>query len=633
MAQYTGRSQAEDDSYWMPPQLKTPFGRYREQEQLLDAYQQVQESGRSQIILLVGKPSSGRHALVDWLADQDHVAENGVAWVDLAGNPRIFGSILRSEARRLAPYPLLFIVENLERGEHWLDDLLILAQEMAHGKEKLPILLIITLTTYMPMAELTGKLHTETTRFAQKLQRSRLATLIKLGPISEDDILHSIAPADPRLAQRLYELAEGSPYWSEIIWEEWIDAHELGVEQDKNGVWQAIRDDVGNLTIYANVAQEVCHQLERLLQEREDSKSPYSRKQVEEILQCAATEGEIFTVEAVAAVLSLDKDELLTFFEEFLELDEDENSPQPNVSGLIEWNGEVQIDPNSSKQEDYTGRIVTEYAFASPYLYYAWCKHPPLILKRGEWKALLAMELERLYWPYGEKIVEKLALLAPRLAEPYRQRQQKRVSLQQLRYQVHMLLGEKKEDQYAAYRLFDVGEKLLGVLADNASHAEEGIRLAQTLYERALFWQDVGVEASIAHYWAWHLHNTGNFAEALPLCQRAVDLCEIEDLDHLLYAASLNTLGALLQAMGNLSEARPFFERALSIYEKALGPDHPDTATSLNNLGYLLQDMGNLSEARPFFERALAILEQALGADHSSTTVVRNNLRILESKM
>ena len=40
------------------------------------------------------------------------------------------------------------------------------------------------------------------------------------------------------------------------------------------------------------------------------------------------------------------------------------------------------------------------------------------------------------------------------------------------------------------------------------------------------------------------------------------------------------------------AQARPLFERALAIREKALGPEHPDTATSLNNLASLLQDAG-----------------------------------------
>jgi hypothetical protein len=39
--------------------------------------------------------------------------------------------------------------------------------------------------------------------------------------------------------------------------------------------------------------------------------------------------------------------------------------------------------------------------------------------------------------------------------------------------------------------------------------------------------------------------------------------------------------------MGDLAGARPYYERALAIREKALGPDHPDTAQSLNNLAVL----------------------------------------------
>jgi Tfp pilus assembly protein PilF len=62
-----------------------------------------------------------------------------------------------------------------------------------------------------------------------------------------------------------------------------------------------------------------------------------------------------------------------------------------------------------------------------------------------------------------------------------------------------------------------------------------------------------------------------------------------------------------------LSAARPYYERAPSIHEKALGPDHPDTAASLNNFGYLLHAQGDLAGARPYVERALAIFDEALG--------------------
>ena len=70
---------------------------------------------------------------------------------------------------------------------------------------------------------------------------------------------------------------------------------------------------------------------------------------------------------------------------------------------------------------------------------------------------------------------------------------------------------------------------------------------------------------------------------------------------------------------GDLAAARPLFERALAIAERALGPEHPETAVSLNNLGFLLLGQGDLAAARPLLERALAIREKVLGPNHRHT--------------
>ena len=43
-------------------------------------------------------------------------------------------------------------------------------------------------------------------------------------------------------------------------------------------------------------------------------------------------------------------------------------------------------------------------------------------------------------------------------------------------------------------------------------------------------------------------------------------------------------------------DAEPLYERALAIYEKALGPEHPDTANSLNNLAALYRKQGRDAE-------------------------------------
>ncbi len=57
--------------------------------------------------------------------------------------------------------------------------------------------------------------------------------------------------------------------------------------------------------------------------------------------------------------------------------------------------------------------------------------------------------------------------------------------------------------------------------------------------------------------------------------------------------------------------------------------EHPATATSLNNLALLLKDQGDLAGARPLFERALAISEKALGLEHPSTATSLLNLLAL----
>jgi Tfp pilus assembly protein PilF len=64
-----------------------------------------------------------------------------------------------------------------------------------------------------------------------------------------------------------------------------------------------------------------------------------------------------------------------------------------------------------------------------------------------------------------------------------------------------------------------------------------------------------------------------------------------------------NELGFYLHTVGQYVGARPYYERALAIRERVLGPEHPDTATSLNNLGFLLRAQGDLAGARPYYKR------------------------------
>ena len=46
----------------------------------------------------------------------------------------------------------------------------------------------------------------------------------------------------------------------------------------------------------------------------------------------------------------------------------------------------------------------------------------------------------------------------------------------------------------------------------------------------------------------------------------------------------MNNLGLVLKALGDLEAAKLHFERALGIFEKQPGPDHPSTRTVRDNL-------------------------------------------------
>ena len=94
---------------------------------------------------------------------------------------------------------------------------------------------------------------------------------------------------------------------------------------------------------------------------------------------------------------------------------------------------------------------------------------------------------------------------------------------------------------------------------------------------------------------------------------------------------ALNNLAGLYDMQGRYAEAEPLFKRALAIYEKALGPDHPDVARALNNLALLYDSQDHYAEAEPLYKRSLSIRQKALGPDHPDVALAQNNLAALYS--
>ncbi|CAB9528251.1 Kinesin light chain [Seminavis robusta] len=94
--------------------------------------------------------------------------------------------------------------------------------------------------------------------------------------------------------------------------------------------------------------------------------------------------------------------------------------------------------------------------------------------------------------------------------------------------------------------------------------------------------------------------------------------------NHVDYAKSLSRMGSLQSCMGNFEAAKEMIESALSIQESVLGARHVDTAESYFKLGSAYYNAGDLAASQREFHRAHAIYVSTLGTWHQQTTTCRH---------
>ncbi len=151
---------------------------------------------------------------------------------------------------------------------------------------------------------------------------------------------------------------------------------------------------------------------------------------------------------------------------------------------------------------------------------------------------------------------------------------------------------------------------------------------AQVCYELIERYGLTLVEAAdVLHRTSLYLGEHALYAEAEPLSQRAIVICERTlGPDHPDVAANLNNLAGLYRGQGKYAEAEPLYQRALTIYEQQLGTEHPDTARCLNNLAEFYSTQGKYEQAGSLMQQALAIRKRHLEANHPDIAQSLNNL-------
>ncbi len=89
---------------------------------------------------------------------------------------------------------------------------------------------------------------------------------------------------------------------------------------------------------------------------------------------------------------------------------------------------------------------------------------------------------------------------------------------------------------------------------------------------------------------------------------------------------TLNNLGNAYYLSGDLERALPTYQRSLAVKEATVGHEHPDLTSSLNNLALVLSDLERFDEALAHLERALGLIERTFGPDHPSVALELGNL-------
>jgi hypothetical protein len=157
----------------------------------------------------------------------------------------------------------------------------------------------------------------------KRLLPAERAEETQLPPLDAARIEAALGPVDAALLRQLRPLVQGRPGWLDEVWRTW---RAEGAVEQRGGRWIAApdaRDRVG-LSLHAWV--------ERMMRAGAPDGDAYWR--AKQILETAALEGQRFTVEALAAVLGADVEDLIDWIDDHL--------ADPDGPSLLEEDGFVE---------------------------------------------------------------------------------------------------------------------------------------------------------------------------------------------------------------------------------------------------------------------------------------------------
>ncbi|MCL1937955.1 MAG: tetratricopeptide repeat protein [Candidatus Azobacteroides sp.] len=118
-----------------------------------------------------------------------------------------------------------------------------------------------------------------------------------------------------------------------------------------------------------------------------------------------------------------------------------------------------------------------------------------------------------------------------------------------------------------------------------------------------------------------------DYSQSLEYYTKALSISEkVLGIEHPDTATTYNNIAEVYYAQGDYDQALEYHTKALNIREKVLGKEHPDTATTYNNIAEVYYAQGDYDQALEYYTKALTIQEKVGGKEHPNTAVAYNNI-------
>lgn len=141
--------------------------------------------------------------------------------------------------------------------------------------------------------------------------------------------------------------------------------------------------------------------------------------------------------------------------------------------------------------------------------------------------------------------------------------------------------------------------------------------------------------AGLCNNFGLYYQNIGDMKSAYNLHLKSLDILKNYDSEEYLleYAVTLSNLFNPCYQLGMKEKAVEYLNKAIDIFEKNVGTEHPLYSASLNNMAIYHYNERELNKAIEFFERAAEISKKTMGVDSENYKNILSNIEFIKGEL